>query len=293
MAVGVARARRLNEQEQTLKQWLEKGYAAGMQYMHNHLEKRLDPTLLVPGAKTVITLLYNYFPATQQVSDAPKIARYAWGEDYHVVIKDKLYDLVSELEKSIGKITGRIFVDSAPVMERQWAALGGLGWIGKNSLLLRKGTGSWFFIACIISDLDLPEDQPVTNHCGSCTACIDACPTQAIVADGVIDAGKCISYQTIEMKGPLTEEMQQENPGWAFGCDICQEVCPWNSFAEPHHEPRFEPKENWTQWDYTAWKNLSEANFKEAFGHSPLIRAGFGKIKQTVSDIQFPEQKQD
>jgi epoxyqueuosine reductase len=282
IAVGVARARRLAEHENNLKTWLNKGFAGEMQYMHNHLEKRLDPTILVPGAKTVITFLYNYFPSGKQNSSAPKVARYAWGEDYHRVVKDKLFLLVQELEAHGGKLSGRIFVDSAPVMERQWAALAGLGWIGKNSLLLRKGVGSWFFIATLISDIDLPEDQPTTDHCGTCTACMDACPTQAIVSEGVIDARRCISYTTIELKDKTPAEIKANSEGWIFGCDICQEVCPWNSFSVAHSEPRFTPMDNWIEWDRSTWKSLSSEQFNNTFGSSPLTRAGFEKIKGEI-----------
>lgn len=283
LACGVARARRLDEEETRLKTWLERGYHGEMHYMANNMEKRLDPTLLVPGAKTVITFLHNYFPQHEQAAEAPKIARYAYGEDYHRVLKDKLYELTDRLQERAGKISGRIFVDSAPVMERQWAALAGLGWIGKNSLLLRKGTGSWFFIATLISDLDLEPDAPVTDHCGSCTACMEACPTQAIVADGVVDASKCISYLTIELKDPIPQEFHNNLSGWAFGCDICQEVCPWNRFSEPNQEPRFQPLNQWPAWDTGTWKYLTKEQFTATFGQSAITRTGFERLKDNVS----------
>lgn len=283
MACGVATARRLDEEEDRLKEWLGRGYQGEMAYLERNIDKRLDPRLLVPGAKTVITFLYNYFPQDEQQRGAPSIARYARGEDYHRVIKDKLYNLVTRLEEQAGKISGRIFVDSAPVMERQWAALAGLGWIGKNSLLLRKGTGSWFFIGSLISDLDIAPDTPVTDHCGSCTACMEACPTQAIVADGVVDASKCISYLTIELKDPIPQEFHNNLSGWAFGCDICQEVCPWNRFSEPNQEPRFQPLNQWPAWDTGTWQNLTEEQFTDTFGQSAITRTGFVRLKENVS----------
>jgi len=282
IAVGCATARQLDEEENTLRSWLEKGYQGSMAYMERNLDKRLDPRLLVPGAKTVIVFLYNYFPAEQQLPDVPKIARYAWGEDYHRVVKDHIYDIVKELETHTGKINGRVFVDSAPVMERQWAALAGLGWLGKNSLLLRKGVGSYFFIGTIVCDLELEPDQPTTHHCGECTACIDACPTQAIVADGVVDAGRCISYITIESKEPMPDEIRSNNKGWIFGCDICQEVCPWNKFSQPHAEPRFEPQQAFHTWDMNEWEQMDENMFNAVFGKTPLTRAGWQKLKNSL-----------
>jgi epoxyqueuosine reductase len=281
IAVGVSKARRLSEEQNHFEKWLGLGYHGEMQYMENHFDKRLDPTLLVPGSKSVISFLYNYYPSKQQNPEAPKIAKYAWGVDYHKVIKDRLFELIEELIKTSGKIEGRIFVDSAPVMERQWAALSGLGWLGKNSLLLRKGEGSFFFIATLLSDLDLEPDTATTDHCGTCTACIDACPTQAIVADGVIDASKCISYLTIEKKGSVPASFYNQTENWVFGCDICQDVCPWNRFSEPHTETLFQPKE-WINWSFKDWEALTIENFKENFSASPLTRAGFEKIKQEV-----------
>ncbi|MBM3920897.1 MAG: tRNA epoxyqueuosine(34) reductase QueG [Sphingomonadales bacterium] len=289
IAVGVAAARKLTEEEDRLKSWLEKGYHGTMQYMENHFDKRLDPTLLVPGAKTVISFLYNYYPDGRQNTNAPKVAKYAWGEDYHRVIKDKLYDLVAELQTVLGPFEGRIFVDSAPVMERQWATLAGLGWTGKNSLLLRKGVGSYFFIATIICDLELEPDSPVSSHCGTCTACIDACPTQAIVQDGVIDATKCISYLTIERKSDIPEAFQQKMEGFVFGCDICQDVCPWNQFSTPHTEPRFDAGD-WINRDLKAWQNMDAYAFEEQFGKSAITRAGYTKIRETL-DFISPQNK--
>ena len=285
LAVGVAKARKLSEEEDSLKQWLANDFHGSMAYMENHLEKRLDPTLLVPGAKSVLCFLYNYYPEKTQHPDAPKVAKYAYGEDYHRVIKDKLHNLMAELQQHVGQTSGRVFVDSAPVMERQWAVLSGLGWIGKNSLLLRKGFGSFFFIATVICDLELPVDSPVTDHCGSCTACIDACPTDAIVQDGVVDASRCISYLTIERKEPIPGHFKDNMEGWIFGCDICQDVCPWNRFSEPAQEPRFQAGE-WIDWDAEDWKNLTQQDFEAQFAKAAITRAGFEKIKQSIGFIQ-------
>lgn len=289
IAVGLAAARKLTEEEDRLKNWLEKGYHGTMQYMENHFEKRLTPAALVPGAKSVICFLYNYYPKGRQNTDAPKVAKYAWGEDYHRVIKDKLYDLLAELQTESGPVEGRIFIDSAPVMERQWATLAGLGWTGKNSLLLRKGVGSYFFIATIICDLELDPDLPVSSHCGTCTACIDACPTQAIVQDGVVDASKCISYLTIELKNGIPKAFQPKMEGFVFGCDICQDVCPWNQFSTPHTEPRFDAGD-WINWDFQAWQNMDTSAFEEQFGKSAITRAGHSKIRETL-DFISPQNK--
>jgi epoxyqueuosine reductase len=289
LAVGIAAARKLTEEENRLKSWLEKGYQGTMKYMENHFDKRLDPTLLVPGAKSVICFLYNYYLEAVQQPQTPQLAKYAYGEDYHRVIKDKLYELMAELQVAAGPVDGRIFVDSAPVMERQWAALSGLGWTGKNSLLLRKGVGSFFFIATVICDLELEADKPTTSHCGTCTACIDACPTQAIVQDGVVDASRCISYLTIERKSDIPESFQTHLAGYAFGCDICQDVCPWNQFSTPHTEPRFEPGD-WIEWDATHWAGMNETEFEGQFAKSALTRAGFDKIRNNLKYI-IPQNK--
>lgn len=283
IACGVAQARKLVEEATNLSNWLAAGFHGTMRYMENHFEKRLDPTLLVPGAKSVICFLYNYFPKEQQIDSTYKIAKYAYGEDYHVVIKDKLYALIPEIEKNYGAFNYRIFVDSAPVMERQWAALAGLGWIGKNSLLLRKGQGSFFFIATVVCDIELEPDVPISDHCGTCTACIDACPTQAIVQNGVVDANRCISYLTIERKDDIPTEFKGKMDDWIFGCDVCQDVCPWNRFSEPHLEPRLAPKEHWLNWDKNAWSSLTESEFLKPFSKSALLRAGYKKLKNSIT----------
>lgn len=282
IACGISSARKLQEEEAHLQAWLSKNYHGKMGYMENHFDKRLDPTLLVPGAKSVISFLYNYFPEKVQNNTAPRIAKYAYGEDYHRVIKDKLFLLANQVEQIHGTFQYRIFVDSAPVMERQWAALSGLGWIGKNSLLLRQGIGSFFFIANLVCDLELEPDRPTTDHCGTCTACIDACPTDAIVADSVIDASKCISYLTIELKDDIPQQFRGKMEQWAFGCDICQDVCPWNRFSSPNAESRFQPKEGWLDWNREIWENADAAKLETTFRDSAVQRAGAEKLQKNI-----------
>ena len=279
-----------------LENWLKKGYQGEMHYMNNHFDLRIDPTKLVPGAKSVITLLYNYFPASTQDKSAPKIAKYAWGDDYHQVIKEKLFAMMDEIRIHIPHFEGRAFVDSAPVMERQWAERAGLGWIGKNSLLLRKGVGSFFFLAEIICNVDIEPDAQQTDHCGECRACIDACPTQAIVHPQVIDSNRCISYLTIEDKSWPTDtnnhskDLKSLNTGeWAYGCDVCQDVCPWNRFSQPHQEPRFEPREM-IHWNAEAWKNalLEPARIKTQLKNSAMQRAGLKKLLPQITSALNP-----
>lgn len=337
LACGFAKAEKLQEEEINLNQWLSKEFHGNMQYMENHKAMRLDPTMLVPGAKSVISLAYNYFPEIAQpqpklstqngnnlsnnqypstASDPtsetkPLIAKYAWGDDYHRVIKDKLFVLMDRIKNQYPEFEGRAFVDSAPVMERQWAVRAGLGWIGKNSLLLRKGVGSFFFLAEIISNLELQPDTAQTDHCGECTACIDACPTQAIVQAQVIDSRRCISYLTIEDKtwpkvdtATTTPSEYQtansEKPGmntqssstptqhdtgqWAYGCDVCQDVCPWNRFATPHQEPMFEPREL-VGWSHREWKEAlrEPARIKPQLKNSPMQRAGHPKLVAQIN----------
>ena len=286
LASGFARAEKLHETESQLTDWLEKGFHGKMAYMENHFQKRLNPSLLVEGAKTVICFAYNYFPNAQPLELTegvvnPQIAKYAWGDDYHHVIKEKLFVLMGEIQARIPDFAGRAFVDSAPVMERQWAERAGLGWIGKNSLLLRKGVGSFFFLAEIICNLELEPDQQQTDHCGECTACIDACPTQAIVQPQVIDSNRCISYLTIEDKTwPESDEITKTGTeSWAYGCDICQDVCPWNKFSQPNQEPRFAPREM-ISWNHSQWKEaLTEpARIKSQLKKSAMQRAGLKKL---------------
>ena len=278
LAIGFAKAEKLIDEEFRLKDWLSNGYHAEMQYMENHFEKRLNPTLLVESSKTVISLAYNYFPQKNQNESAPQVAKYAYGEDYHKVVKDQAFVLFEFIKSLVPNLDGRVFVDSAPVMERQWAEKSGLGWIGKHSLLIRKGIGSFFFLAEIICSLEVEPDSPTTDHCGSCTACIDACPTNAIIDNKIIDSNACISYLTIEKRTELSVDEKAHLNNWAFGCDICQDVCPWNRFASPTTEPRFNSGE-WTNWNREEWKQLTPENFKDTFGKSPLTRAGFDKIK--------------
>jgi epoxyqueuosine reductase len=277
-----SQARALSEETEHFQAYLEADYHGSMSYLERNVEKRLDPRELVPGCQTVISLAYNYFPSTEQAKGSPKIAKYAYGEDYHRVVKDKAYLLFEFIRQCDPQSQGRVFVDSAPVMERQWAAISGLGWIGKNSLLLRKGEGSYFFLAEILCSTPLPADSPTTDHCGTCTACIDACPTQAIVQPGVIDSRSCISYLSIEQKEDLSPEQEQMLNGWAFGCDVCQDVCPWNRFASPHHETRFEPIGHWLTWSKKDWNQLSPNSWKEHFGQSPITRTGFDKFQRQV-----------
>lgn len=264
--------------------WLQLGYHGEMKYMENHRDKRLNPSALIPGAKSVICLAYNYFPDNDSIKKSQKhtlkIAKYAWGEDYHKVVKDKVHLLMQRILQIFPSFEGRGFTDSAPIMERQLAQRAGLGWIGKNSLLLRKGTGSYFFLAEIISNLPLKPDEPwYTDHCGSCTACIDACPTQAIVSEQLIDSNRCISYQTIELKGPSTLSHEQQQ-GWVYGCDICQDVCPWNRFSEANAEPRFGPKQyaladddTWKEWveEPNLLKPHVQGTAAERTGHRKIL----------------------
>ncbi len=278
LACGFSKAEGLESEKHRLQEWLNLGYHGEMGYMENHFEKRINPTLLVENCKTVISLAYNYFPRELQKINAPKVAKYAYGEDYHKVVKDQGFLLLEFIKTLLPNTEGRVFVDSAPVMERQWAEMSGLGWIGKHSLLIRKGIGSYFFLAEIICSIEVEPDSQTTDHCGSCTACIDACPTTAIVADKVVDANKCISYLTIEKKSELESSEKQMLNDWIFGCDICQDVCPWNRFSTSTNELRFTPG-NWIHWNENDWHNLSESEFSNNFGKSPLTRSGFDKIK--------------
>lgn len=283
-ACGIARADFLEEEAPRLESWLTAGKQGTMNWMANHFDKRLDPRKLVEGAKTVVVFLLNYFPEpnTQQQDGTYKVARYAYGQDYHHVIKKKLRPLVNSLEEQFGKINGRIFVDSAPVMERPWAAKAGLGWTGKHTLLINQKKGSYFFIATLISDLDLQPDGPVTDHCGTCTRCLDACPTDAITAPYQLDARRCISYLTIELKDKISQELAPQMKDWVFGCDICQEVCPWNRFARPHRTPEFDPHPDLKKLTKTDWHDLTEEVFKDIFRKSAVKRAGYQKVKQAV-----------
>lgn len=281
---GIAQAAPLDEDARRLEKWLEQGYHGEMHYMSNHFELRVDPTKLVPGAKSVITLLYNYFPDASQEPSAPKIAKYAYGEDYHLVIREKLKMLLQSIREELGNIEGRGFVDSAPVLERSWAQKSGLGWIGKNGNLINQKKGSFFFIATLITDLELEADIPhAKDYCGTCSKCIDACPTEAILINKTIDASKCISYFTIELKSKdLPEDLSSKSENWIFGCDICQDVCPWNRFSSPHQHPELEPIKELMQFDIEDWLHLNEDRFKTIFKRSPLKRSGFEGIKRNL-----------
>lgn len=283
---GVSKAEFLEEEAPRLEQYLLQNMHGKMAYMANHFDKRLDPRLLVPGAKSVISLLLNYYPAEKQNEAAPKISKYAYGADYHLVIKEKLKELVVCLQEKIGDINGRIFVDSAPVLDRAWAKKSGLGWIGKNGNLINKGSGSFFFIAEIISDLDLESDGPVEDFCGTCTACIDACPTEAIIKPYVVDGSKCISYFTIELKEEIPTVMKGTFDDWVFGCDICQDVCPWNRFSKPLKERKLLANKNLLDMNAKQWQEMTEEVFEGLFKNSAVQRTGYDGIKRNLRFIR-------
>jgi epoxyqueuosine reductase len=286
-ACGIAKAVALDDDARRLESWLNKGFGATMHWMEKHFDLRIDPRKLVPGAKSVITLLLNYYPEEQQQPAAPKIAKYAWGMDYHDVIRARLNELLAFIKANIGEVDGRGFVDSAPVLERSWAVRSGLGWVGKNGNLLNKKTGSFFFIATLITDLELDADPPFsTDHCGSCTRCLDACPTGAIVSPSVIDANKCISYLTIELKDAMIpQEYQSQMNDWMFGCDICQDVCPWNRFSKPTTEPAFSPIPEILNLSRQEWEVLSEEAFRKIFKGSPLKRPKWKGIQRNLDAL--------
>ncbi len=281
---GIAQAKRLEEDERKLTNWLQKGLHGNMHYMENYFDLRVDPTRLVPGAKSVITLLLNYYPSEKQEDSAPRISKYAYGKDYHLVIKEKLYAFLAELKASIGAIEGRGFVDSAPVLERAWAREAGLGWIGKNGNLIHKNAGSFYFIATLITDLKLQADDPFTkDFCGTCNRCVEACPTGAILPEKVIDGSRCISYYTIELKSHIKPTLEKgQLDGWLFGCDTCQDVCPWNRFSKPHTNKNFNAIPEILQLNTSQWEEMSEETFKQVFGNSPLQRTRFKGIKRNL-----------
>ncbi len=284
---GIAKATFLADVAPQLESWLTKQYHGEMGYMANHFEKRLDPTLLVPGAKSVISLSFNYFPQKDLAhNNTYKIAKYAYGEDYHFVLKDKLRQLLEEIQQKVGAVQGRVFTDSAPVMERQWAARAGVGWLGKNSLLLTKQKGSFFFLAELILDLELAYDQPLPNHCGNCTACLEACPTQAITQAGVVDGSRCISYFTIELKEELPVHLHGQFEDWMFGCDICQDVCPWNRFSVAHTEPRFEPNPKLQTMTKNDWQELTQEVFGQLFKKSAVKRTKYAGLKRNIEFLR-------
>lgn len=285
---GISKAEFLEEEAPRLEEWLKRSYHGKMGYLENHFDKRLDPTKLVPGAKSVVSLVYNYFPENNLSEQAPKIAKYAYGQDYHFVIKDKLKTLMERLQEEIGEIDGRVFVDSAPVHERAWAAKGGIGWIGKNSLLLNREMGSFFFLAELIIDLELEPDGPMKDYCGTCTACQDACPTDAIPEPYVVDGSRCISYLTIELKDEIPAEFKGKMEDWAFGCDICQDVCPWNRFSKPHNEPSFQPQ-GWEDFKQQDWQEMTKEVFQNVFKKSAVKRTKFEGLKRNLKFIDAPK----
>jgi len=285
---GISPAGSLDEDARRLEKWLRNGLHGKMQYLENYFDMRVDPRKLVPGARSVITLLKNYYPAAVQQEDAPRISKYAFGRDYHDIIRGQLRELLQRIQVQVGQVQGRGFVDSAPVLERSWARQSGLGWVGKNGNLLRRDSGSFFFIATLITDLSLEYDDPFArDYCGTCTRCIDACPTDAILPGKVIDGSRCISYFTIELKDQLIpDEMKGRFDNWMFGCDTCQDVCPWNRFARPHHEPGFTPLPEILNLSTAQWEELTEESFKKIFRDSPLSRAKFRGIRRNLRFIQ-------
>lgn len=286
--IGIARAVKLEEDARRLETWLQKGMHGQMQYMENYFEQRVDPRVLVPGARTVITLLLNYFPEEQQPGNQPLIAKYAYGKDYHEVIRNKLGALLSKIREEVGDIQGRGFVDSAPVLERTWAKRSGLGWIGKNGNLINKKAGSFFFIATLITDLELEYDDPFAkDYCGTCTKCIDACPTEAILPGNMVNGSKCISYFTIELKDEMIpSEMKGKFNNWAFGCDICQDVCPWNRFSTPTEEAAFRALPEILNLSTEEWEKMSEEGFKRVFKDSPIKRTKYGGMMRNIKFIK-------
>jgi len=286
LSCGISKSQFLKEEAPRLEKWLKNNAQGEMHYMENHFDKRLDTTKLVEGSKSVITLLYNYFPSHEQTIDSFKISKYAYGTDYHFVIKDKLKSLLYFIQEEIGEVHGRAFVDSAPVLEKAWAAKSGLGWIGKHSNLLTQQVGSFYFIAELIIDLDLDYDNPVTDHCGTCTACIDACPTEAIVEPYKVDGSKCISYFTIELKNEIPAHVQGKFDDWMFGCDVCQDVCPWNRFSKPHKEPLFNPHPDLLSMTKKDWEEITEDVFKKVFKKSAVKRTKFSGLQRNIDFLK-------
>ncbi|BDU24746.1 tRNA epoxyqueuosine(34) reductase QueG [Flavobacterium sp. GSB-24] len=286
LSCGISKAGFLEEEAPRLEKWLNNNHNGKMAYMENHFDKRLDPTLLVEDGKSVVSLLLNYYPESLQNDESFKISKYAYGQDYHFVIKDKLKEFLHSIQENIGEVSGRAFVDSAPVLDKAWAAKSGLGWIGKNSNLITQKVGSFYFIAELIIDLELEYDHAVTDHCGSCTACIDACPTQAIVAPYVVDGSKCISYYTIELKENIPYEMKGKFDEWMFGCDTCQDVCPWNRFSKPHSEPLFNPNPDLISFTKKDWIEITEETFKLVFKNSSIKRTKFDGLKRNIKFLE-------
>lgn len=287
--VGISKAERMDEEARRLETWLNRGLHGRMHYMANHFDKRVDPTKLVPGAKSVVSLMYNYYPDKgQQDPEAPRISRYAYGKDYHYILKPKLKSLLQYLREHIGEVEGRCFVDSAPVLERDWARRSGIGWVGKNTLLIHPKAGSYFFLAELIIDLELTPDGPMKDYCGTCRRCIEACPTDAIAPEGyLVDGSKCISYLTIELREAIPEEFRGKMENWMFGCDICQEVCPWNRFSTPHREPAFEPHPLLLEMTKREWEELTEETFREVFRKSAVKRTKYEGLKRNIRFLEM------
>jgi epoxyqueuosine reductase len=283
---GISKAQFLEEEAPRLEKWLKENKHANMKYMENYFDKRLDPRLLVDGARSVISLLYNYYPSQTQNADAPKISKYAFGKDYHEVIKQKLSEFLISLQEKVGHINGRAFVDSAPVMDKAWAAKSGLGWVGKNTNLITREQGSFFFIAELIVDLELEYDGPIQDYCGTCTRCIDACPTDAIVKPYIVDGGKCISYLTIELKDEIPEHFVGKMNGWTFGCDVCQDVCPWNRFSRPHNENLFNNNNGLLDFSEAEWHDITEETFNLVFKHSAVKRTKYKGLKRNLNFLK-------
>ena len=286
LSCGISKASFLEEEAPRLENWLNNQMNGQMSYMENHFDKRLNPTLLVDGAKSVISLLLNYYPSELQNENSYKISKYAYGQDYHHVIKEKLKELLHFIQTEIGEVSGRAFVDSAPVLDKAWAAKSGLGWVGKNSNLITQKVGSFYFIAELIIDLELEYDSPTTDHCGSCTACLDACPTEAIVAPYVVDGSKCISYFTIELKDNLPEEMKGKFDDWMFGCDVCQDVCPWNRFSKPHNEPLFQANSDILNFSKSDWEEITVDTFQKVFKNSAVKRTKYEGLLRNINFLK-------
>lgn len=287
LSCGISQASFLEQEAPRLEQWLNKNMHGEMRYMENHFDKRLDPTKLVEGSKSVISLILNYYPSeTQKDKTAPKISKYAYGTDYHFVIKDKLKDLLNTIQEQVGHVHGRAFVDSAPVLDKAWAAKSGLGWIGKHSNLITQQIGSFYFIAELIIDLELEYDTPTTDHCGTCTACIDACPTQAITEPYVVDGSKCISYFTIELKEQIPTTVKGQFDDWMFGCDVCQDVCPWNRFSKPHNEPLFNPHPELLSMTKKDWEEITQEVFSKIFKKSAVKRTKFSGLTRNIDFLK-------
>ena len=287
LSCGISKAEFLEQEAPRLESWLNQNKHGKMHYMENHFDKRLDPTLLVEGAKSVISLTYNYFNENlQQDPKAPKISKYAYGIDYHYVIKDKLNQLLEFIKEEIGDVHGRAFVDSAPILEKAWAKKSGLGWIGKHSNLLTQKTGSFYFLAELIIDLELESDHAVTDHCGTCTACIDACPTDAITEPYSVDGSKCISYFTIELKENIPTDMKGKFDNWMFGCDVCQDVCPWNRFSKQHSEPLFNPKPELLSMTKKDWEEITQETFNKVFKKSAVKRTKYTGLTRNIKFLK-------